>query len=79
MARVKNNPSPHVRPSNSDDEGSLGGDGESYCSQLDAEDAEEGLVIEDDGDEEVVEEEEKEDEEDADADPNDNGDDDSSV
>ena len=48
---VRNNTSPHVSPSNSDNEESLGGDDKSYSSKFDAEDAEEGLVFEDDEEE----------------------------
>ena len=43
---VRNNTSPHISPSNSDEE-NLGGDDETYSSKLDAEDVEEGLVFED--------------------------------
>ena len=43
---VRNNTTPHVSLSNSDGEESLGGDDESYSSELDAEDVEEGLVFE---------------------------------
>ena len=63
LAMVRNNQSPHISPSNSDNEGSLGCNDESYNSQLDAEDADEGLVFQD---EEV--QETKENEEDADED-----------
>ena len=44
--------SPYVSASNSDHEESLGGDDESYSSELDAEDAAEGLVFEDKDEEE---------------------------
>ena len=42
-----NNTSPHVSPSNSDNEESLGGDVKYYSGELDLDDAEEGLVFED--------------------------------
>jgi len=60
---VRNNRSPHVSPSNSDNEGSLACDDESYDSQLDAEDVDEGLVFEDEEVEETEENEEDADEE----------------
>ena len=60
---VRNNRSPHVSPSNSDNEGSLEGDDESYNSELDADVADERLVFEDEEVEETEENEEDADEE----------------